>query len=512
MDKAASKASSGFTFTISSLIIALTLISLAQFSSDWSRSRQASIEISLQDEPLSVQNAIASDFASMLGAKGGIRRTGAGSAVSSASATFPFEQEGLPFGSAKDYSLFLAAAASKSGLEISIYPNISSAGGTALFYPKNGSFDIASQGQFDKATYIHPAGWAPSEINITLRSLKAAQSVGEFVVQNEESMQEPETITYNLLYFEPGKSFSRTAIAQRSHNLSLQILYPDQTQILIHSGFSMSLQKNYTSISYTKSPGAYLVFPFESPNPLADYYNHGFFFELGGGMPESSPQHVEDCISGSCYEFDGVDDYLNISLLDFTQSPPSFRKGKDRMQDGDFEYFYGEPDDLSQDYWPSWDVEQGGASYFDATRDAKVGAFALRISPDQSSSGRIVQRVDNLLENTEYTLSFWARGSSQVQYAISNERDEWLQPDGSWGGGHHLLSASAPGDAYKKIETKFALPRGQSMARIYLYASPDYEVYFDGVQLRRTEGLNGGFEHYYSDWGPQGGGLVPEGN
>jgi hypothetical protein len=510
--KKAQRPSAGFTFTISALIISLTLIAMAQFVTEWRRSGQVSMTVSSNFQSADLQQRVSSDFASMLGAKAKVEQTGSGAVQTKIGLNFPLEREGGGLGGVTKYSLFLSGSLAGSGVEAAVYPNISWSNGTAITFPDNGTLDMGNFNAYDMATYNHPAGWEPSEINITIVSDSAAQSVGQFAIQNAGVLHE--SITYNLVYSEVGgRTYARSATAEPEHNASLQIIYPNGTILLLGSKFSQNGQKNYTYIYYVKSPGAYLLLPFDAmPGGLQDYYGNGVQFQLGGGDTDSYPQNVSGCISGYCYEFDGINDYINASSLPLYQSEVQFRQGPNRLQNGDFESYSGTPDDQTDfDSWDYWDRETGSSHYFDATVDAHNGTYGIHLAQDPDANANLQQRVQNLMENTQYAFSFWAHGATDARYAVQNADGNWLQQDGSWGG-QYVFSADASGAQYRQIEQKFTLPLLQSYATVYLYASTTADIYYDNAQLRRSEGLNGGFESYYSDWGPDGHGLLPEGH
>ncbi|MEM4633911.1 MAG: hypothetical protein QW275_02030, partial [Candidatus Anstonellaceae archaeon] len=162
MDKA-SRVSAGFTFTISALVISLTLISMAQFSSDWRRSQQASSEMTPSKLPFGIQNSLASDFSSILGVKANADRTGTYSARSKVEINFPFEQEGMNRKRVEKYPFLLGGAVSQSGLEVSLYLQPIIENKSVMLFPKNGSLDIGEDGQFEYAIYNHPEGWSLHE-------------------------------------------------------------------------------------------------------------------------------------------------------------------------------------------------------------------------------------------------------------------------------------------------------------------------------------------------------------
>jgi len=331
--KKPSSPSAGFTFTISALVISLTLLAMAQFVTEWRRSGQVSLSETSAAQSSNLQQRVSSDLSAMLGARASLSKTGASSAMASLYLSLPLKKEGAGLASLPQYSSSLSASLGAAGVEAALYSNLSGQNGTVILFTDNGTLVMGNQQLADSAVFNHPAGWLPSKINITLRSAKAASSVGQ--IQKQDAGGTP-TVTYSIAFYDStGRSFVRTASAQATHNATLEIDYSDGTRLLVGSQFSPSLAQNFTYVYYTKSPGAYLVLPFDGSSTLQDYSGNSLQFQLGGGVAAESPSPSSGCKSGVCYTFDGSNDYINATGFVLAQQAVS-------LPNGDFEIYHND--------------------------------------------------------------------------------------------------------------------------------------------------------------------------
>jgi len=331
--KKAASPSAGFTFTISALVISLTLLAMAQFVTEWRRSGQVSFTETSAAQSSNVQARASLDLGEMLGARASLSKTSASSAVASLYVSLPLKKEGAGLASISQYSSSLSSSLGAAGIEAAIYTNLSGQNGTVILFTDNGTLVMDNQQAADSVVFNHPTGWLPSNISITLRSSKAVSSVGQ--IQKQDAGGTP-TLTYSIAFYDStGRSFVRTASAQAAHNASLQIDYPDGTRLLVGSQFSPSLTQNFTYIYYTKSPGAYLVLPFDGSSALQDYSGNSLQFQLGGGVAAESPSPSSGCKSGTCYSFDGSNDYINATGFVLAQQALP-------LSNGDFEIYHND--------------------------------------------------------------------------------------------------------------------------------------------------------------------------
>lgn len=489
----------GFTFTVSVLIISITLISMAAFSQEWRRSQQASFTELLPSEASRVQEGVSADFAQMSSASASVRRPSASTASVEISASLPFKKEGAQLADAAEYSASLPMVLRGKDFEAVVSAaGFSGSNATVMRFFDSGELAENNSGPHDVLTYYHPIGDAPANITLAIFSNKEYVSAGELLIVNASGSGDG--CNYTITYSEgSGRGFSRTASAAKTSNASLTISYLDGTQLRIESNFSPSLARNFTRIYYTKSPGALLVLPLDQ-NATTDYSQFAVSMSLGGGVAGQSPQWVSDCRAGGCFSFDGSNDFISASNLPLAESAVEFAQGPERLANGGFEATSGS-------YWANWSVENVDDLIYDSST-AHSGSHAALMYPGSEADNFIYQQAGNLLENTQYTFSFWSSGAAARYRIIDSTTGLYLQAGGGWGSAYTFTGSSSAG--FAKTARAFSLPLGSSSATAYLMPPSSGTVYYDDASLRSSPGMNGGFEYYYKDIGPGGSGFVPE--
>ena len=321
--KAGQSSLRGFTFALSALLIALTLISMAFFASQWRKSQEVSYNEVLPSDAAHLQDKIAGDFSSLSGANAQVARTGASSALVQLSFSLPLKKEGAQVLDLSHYSQALASSLRGSGVEAAVSSGVSGSSPTIMTLPDSGALALENDGTSDMMTYSHPLGWQPVAVNVSFFCNKRVASMGNISVQSGGGS----AVTYNIVFREQGgRSFSQSVAATTTSNATLNITFDDGSQIAYLAQLSPGSQ-NVTIINYTKSPGAYLVLPFDANVSLAaggmkDYSIFGNNFTLGGGVSANAPaiSLSTGCRAGSCYVFNGSNQLISGSLPNVTQA------------------------------------------------------------------------------------------------------------------------------------------------------------------------------------------------
>lgn len=310
----------GFTFTVSAILIALTLVSMAFFASQWRKSQEVSYNEVLPSDSVRLQDRIASDFRTLSGVSADVQRTGTSSAAIKISFSLPLKKEGADVVDMSQYSSALASSLRGTGVEAAIYGNISGNSPTVVLFPDAGAFSLQNDMGGDLATYVHPAGWKASALNATLYCAKRAISVGEILVQNNAGTAVP----YQVVFKEQdGRTYTKTATAYTTSTMEMNVTFEDGSQATVRTVLSPS--SNTTTVNYTKSPGAYFILPLDAnastlAGDVRDYSGHQNNFTLGGGTAGYAPAWSLSCKAGGCYVFDGSNDLINGTLSNLTQS------------------------------------------------------------------------------------------------------------------------------------------------------------------------------------------------
>ena len=507
--------SKGFTFTLSIVLLSITLIAMAVFSREWRASQQASFTEILPSESQRIDSRIASDVSKMFGASADVEKQNATSASIDVTGQMPFQKEGSPLAHMDDYSQSLSSSMRASGYAAVLSTNgLSKSNATVLTFTLNGSLEYSNDGPYDIAAYYHPQGAAPAEIYVTIACNKTASSVDPLSIVG--SNQTSGGYYYHINYTETssGKTYIVDCHSPEESNTSLSIQYPDLSQIFFESSFSGSNARNRTSIHYTKSPGGFLILAFDANGTLRDYSLSGNNLSLALA-PSAPTWEAEGCKNGGCYEFDGSNDFMsgdNLQLFE-TELPPSL--GIERISNGTFENFTGGLGNNSSS-WLGWSKLNSDPSHvaFHATNISVTG-FAVEISNDGLAAGSndLWQNASNLWENTPYTLSLWSKGPGgryRIVDMTNSSLPYYLQGGGSWSTAPYDIPTGANA-TYIRSVNQFSLRLNSSAVRIELLPSASAgDVYYDSVSLKRTDGQNSGFESYYYDTGPGGTGFVPE--
>ena len=499
--------SKGFTFTISILMLCLTLIAMAAYASEWRRSQQGLLSLLLPTDSIRLQERIAAGAAEILGADSMVKKDGSGKVSVKIAGRLPFKKEGEPIARMNDYSASLPYGMRGTWAEAVLSANnLTGSNATVMYVSGTGSLIYNNDGFNDAATYLHPISWAPSSINVSIFCGKAARMASQLSVQETSASPGP---SYFVNYSETGgNDFFASNTTAKQGNASISVAYDDGSVLSLESAVSGSGSRNYTRISYTKSPKGFLILPFEQDTDgtpqiqVRDFSPFGNNMSLGGGDAASSPAWSDiNCKMGGCYSFDGSNDYLNRSAFDLTESMVEFANGPDMLTDGGLEITdSGLPDDGNTDAWRFWAIANGDGIVFDSTKTSHAGNLAAKIGKG-SQKDYLYQQL-RILDNVPYTLSFWTRsenGAGSARYAIIEKNDgKYLQEDGSWGG-EYFFDSGVTSTGYQQVSREFALPVGSNIPTIELVASDLDIVYFDEVSLKQTAGLNGGFEYYYPD-------------
>ena len=129
----------GFTFTLSIVLLALTLISVASFAQEWRKSQQVSFTEILPSESMRLQERVAASLGQIVGADGSIK-SDSSSTVLSISTQQPFKREGESIAQISDYSESLPSNLRNLGYEAVLDANkISGSNSAVIVTSNNGS-------------------------------------------------------------------------------------------------------------------------------------------------------------------------------------------------------------------------------------------------------------------------------------------------------------------------------------------------------------------------------------
>jgi hypothetical protein len=218
----------------------------------------------------------------------------------------------------------------------------------------------------------------------------------------------------------------------------------------------------------------------------------------------SAPLWQADCSRGGCYVFDGNDSMYITGGLSLTGSEIAFPIGAETVSDPWFESFdtIAQYDDNISDSWFYWFTSGAdNNNVFDATLAQAHDGVSVHVSTkDLNSPAHIYQTAFGLTPSSPYTFSLWSKGASG-RYKLELGNGSCLAANGSWGAADCNLTASASNATYVQTIKEFATPPAGTAwnLKIYLYpnASSNTHTYYDSVSLKRTSGMNGGFENYY---------------
>lgn len=494
----------GFTITVSIVLISITLISMALFSGQWAKSNQASAAALLPAGALRMQERLASDLSRLVNANASMGRQSS-FAVFSLTGSFPFKKEGLPLFNSSEFSSMLPRVGQGSGFElIAAAENMSSGNATVVLFGNGGFVQYSNQPVRDAATIYHPQGQLPLGLNVSVYCREPAISMPNITASSASGSGAG--FTYAVSYLEPNRTAYKTATVNKTHNISFEVNYYDGGSLAISSGFSPSYQRNFTSISLTKSPGAYLILPFDSNATLAwgsitDFSGSARHFTPGGGAAAAMPLWLPFCNFGGCYYFDATNDYMSGPVLNISESPADVELGNELVENGGFETVTGNPDDATDDEFANWTIFNAGDTIMDATRNSYSGDFALSAlvkNPDPDLT--YIYQSFSVQESLPLTLSFYSSGSEGQYSLYLPNSDQYLQEDMSWSvDPFQLMPENTELGNYAYNTRTFSLPSGQTSLQLRLYGNREGEYfYFDGISLIPAAGFNGGFEHYYS--------------
>jgi hypothetical protein len=524
----------GFTFTLSVVMIALTLISVASFAQEWRKGQQASYTEILPSESMRLQERVATDIGQIVRADASVKTGNASSTTLSLSTQQPFKREGEPLAKIADYSSSLPSNLRNLGYEAVLEANgLAGSNATVIVTSQNGSLVQSNLGAYDITTFYQPTGFVPGTIYASISCGKQASSVGELSAASS-SGGDGAGQYYVVNYTEPsGRSYLRNYYAAPNSDTTMRITYPDSTLLYFDSRFSPA-GRNTTSIHYTKSSSGALILPFNQ-NATGVVRDYSLFREnVTIAEGESAPLWKSDCSRGGCYQFDGTGDYMFVpGGVGFTDAEIPLPLGSEKVSDPWFETFGGEPspNDGAGDEWYYWHIENGGANdIFDAASGAGAQSYysvrAIAISGSAGDSD-IYQGIPGISPSTPYALSFWSmsNGSNAGRYRLEIQPDplngvekQCLESDGAtWSTAcnSYFPVALSPG-AYSRTSREFMAPAGPSPSASYtvpltliirLYPPyPSGEAYYDSASLKQSAGANGGFESYYAE----GGTLLPQ--
>ena len=497
----------GFTFTLSIVLLSITLIAVAVFSREWRASQQVSFTEILPSEAQRIDERVASDMGKMFGAGAEMETKNQTTASVGTFTQAPFKKEGAPLAQIDDYSQSLSSSLRASGYEAVLATNnLGASNATVMVFFGNGSLEHSNDGPYDVSAYFHPTGANPSEIYATIICNKTASDVSPLSIIG--GGQDGGGYYYRINYTElsSGKTYIVDCRSPSGSDTSLTISYPDLSQVFFDSSFSLSNSRNSTSVHYTKSPGGYLIVPFDSNQsglnqPLRDYSLFENSLSLGNGTAGNaySPTWTASgCKSGGCYQFDGASQYISGEGIGLFDSEIPAPLGMELISNGEFESF-----NSTLGIWFYWTKTIVGGVAFNATDDSATGS-AVKISNDGSGGGSSLrQTAARLLGNTPYSLSFSSKGAGgryRVVDSTNPSAEAYLHSDGTWGASAELPTNA--GETYLQAMTQFSLPANSSRVRIELLpAATNGTVYYDSVSIKQATGQNGGFESWHYDTG-----------
>ena len=512
----------GFTFTISAVMICATLIALSVIAWDWRNTHEAALTRVLPSwEGMRMENRAGADLAEIYGASAKVERNSS-SVFLTVAATFPFKKEGAALALPGEYARGIRnALLGNSPYEAALQAAV--AGGSeqaVLGLPDSGEVRHSNEGSngTDFALLRHPLGWRQASVDVAISCGKYASSVSPLVSQGSGSTY---NVSYRVIHYSPdGNNSTSTISADASSAVSYSVSYSDGGVL----SFSSNLSARNTSVSYTKSPSARLVLPFDlevnstANGAVRDYSIYGNDVTLGGGDAAHAPAWVADCRAGGCYRFDGVDDFATARNLNITDGAVAFY-GSELLLNRDLENMVGNPpcDDGSTDNWDNWvEITNAleGRVYFDCSASVQSGSRSVRIYYDGTAAlttERIYQQV-TVTQGTPYKLAFWTKGDgtgSAWYYVRDMTTGRYLQSDGSWGATETRFDSGITANSYQRVERSLAVPSGSTLLEIGFTpygtgAAPGTPrlYYVDNASLSEGIGMNGGFE-YYTEAGDQ---------
>ena len=527
--EAGSEKRRGYTFTISVIFIAAVIIAAASYAREWRRQQDASFAANLPgSDALVVAPAVAGGYASLLGVSGNIAKNATHTSIT-VSGRFPFRKEGEALSDLHAYAAGLADS-SRNSLkdEIALFAGGAGTNGTVLLLPDGGSVSYGNNGSGyeDQMLYVHPEGWTPAVTSLVVYCNKSAESTVSYLAQT--GGRGLKNRNYYASYSDPGTDISGDFAAATASDVIYSVSFADGSNLSLVSNLSPS-GTNALKLSYTKSPGAYVVLPFDgnaSPSRIGtviDYSQYGNNFTLGAGGGFYAPVWRSDCHTGGCYRFAGSPEYMYAPHINFSERNVEM-DSPELLADGGLEALdKGTPDDGQNDKWAKWQLDFGGGStVFDATalfpHSGNYGVKVIYSADSPISTDAFYQQPDtDIHHGVEYTLSFWQKdddGTSRASYRIFDKTtNRYLQQDGiSWkadaNGG--TLQAGGASTSYTQVQRTFSAdPGAGDPTAIIIQFVPDPNTggasmyYLDDVSLKDTTGLNGGFELYQSSGGSQ---------
>ncbi len=285
---------SGYTFTLSVLLLAATIISLAIYSIEWRRISQS--QPAVLSNPLDaifLEDLVSADVSYLHGGKAEINRNSTHVILKVAS-NFPYRKEGFQPTDLSEYaSMFPSLLSSKIPYEVifASYP-VSSSNQNGITFPDSGAAYFENNGTngADAITFRHPSGWKLTDVSASVFCNKSNSYAPSDIVVQGGSGPISHNIFYNdsagILAYKTGSSSENTAV-------SWSVLFKDGSNLSVVTNLSES--ENVTRVSYTKSPGAVLVMPFDDPvttsavGAVKDYSAYANNGTLGNGSAESVP-------------------------------------------------------------------------------------------------------------------------------------------------------------------------------------------------------------------------------
>lgn len=508
--------SKGFTFTASMLILSITLVAMAAFAFEWRNSQQASFSALSPSDNIRVQERISADFYQMLGVSAKAEQQGAQDVVK-VGGQFPFKKEGAPLADASEYANSLPYIFRNSGFEAVVAASgIDGSSADVITVANGASVSLSNAGATDTVAYSHPAGRAPSDVYVTIYCDKEGATAGNPVVNGNQS--NPSGPTYHLNFTDAGNanfSFDNTSV--QGGSLSFAAHYPDGSVFSFGSDFSGE-GSNTTSFSYSKSPGAALVLPFDADPPtvhsVTDYSPYSNDFTEGDGIPSHIPMWMgTGCKYLGCFSFNGQGQLLVGGNVSITDSMQYFSEEEERIANGGFESYNGTQNDDVTDTFAGWEIHNtdGDNMIFDSSMVSHNGTNALSIwnkVPGPAGDDYASQTVTGLLWNSWLHLSFWAGGSTVRYRLFEPSSSRYLQADGTWEPSQYNFSSGIP-IPYSNIVREFRLPENASSVSVQLlfatttaqggFVDTTNTAVFDDVSLKSMNKVAGDFESYYND-------------
>jgi hypothetical protein len=504
------RGSAGFTYTLSLVLLSITLIAAASFASEWRKSQQLSYTELLPSESVQLQERVASGFGALVQADASIVRESASLSTLKISTQQPFKREGQPLADIASYSESLPANLRNLGYETVLGANnVSGSNSTVLLLSNNGSLAHTNDGAYDITTLYHPIGFMPESITANIYCSKQASSVGDIQSFSLAAPPAPGSVYYLVNYSEQGgRSYLRNYYAPIDSNVSLGILYPDRSLLYFESLFSGNLANNRTSLHYTKSSSGALILPFGS-NTSEIVRDYSLFKENVSISIINAPEWRADCQRGGCYYFSGESQYLQVpGGIALTGAELALPLGGEKLTDPWFDVMYSNEtdfDDNATDAWYYWVVSGADSNnIFDASAlEAQSGYAVHAITTSSSSTANINYYAEGLSPKSPYIFTFWSKGDAG-RYAIQDESGDCLDSSGGWSTEAcetpFTASASAP---YARTVKEFSTKEGNEISitvRFYPPESPG-GTYFDSASLKQAIGMNGGFESQYNESG-----------